>query len=135
MGAPREGAAWPPKRCGLYLHRFHRGDDESQLHNHPWRWAASLILAGGYREEVRGKDDVVRTRIVKPWRLNRIRSDTFHRVDLLEDDAWTLFLVGPKFSGWGFWDRDSREFWPWRTFINRLRDPSAFAREQSVGGE
>ena len=33
---------------GVYLHRFHRPDIDQHLHNHPWRWAASLILNGSY---------------------------------------------------------------------------------------
>jgi hypothetical protein len=130
FGSPQDGVIWGDKRWGLYLHRFHRGDDERELHNHPWRWALSLIIAGGYVEERRGADDVVRTRVVKPWRLNFIRANDFHRVDLVGEDAWTLFLVGHKFQDWGFWSRDTGEFWPWRVFINRLRDPAAFDREE-----
>lgn len=127
-GTPRDGIVWSPKTWGLYLHRFHRGDDEQELHNHPWRWAVSLILAGGYVEERRCDGGEVKTRIVRPGRLNVIRSDDFHRVELLDEDAWSLFLVGPKFQGWGFWNRTTGKFWPWREFITQLRDPTAFAR-------
>jgi len=127
-GAPREGTFWPNKTFGVYLHRFHRGDDELELHNHPWRWAVSLVLAGGYIEERRGPDDKVRIRFVRPGQLNLIRSKDFHRVDLIEKDAWTLFVVGPKFTGWGFWNRETGKYWPWRQFITQLRDPTMFAR-------
>jgi hypothetical protein len=121
-GSPKVGVVWPEAPLGLYLHRFHRGDDDQELHCHPWRWACSLILSGGYREErrVRGTDRV-ETRIVRPGSLNFIRSDDFHRVDLLEGEAWSLFLVGPKFTGWGFWNRDTGTFTPWREFIARKR--------------
>lgn len=129
-GAPREGACWPNKTWGLYLHRFHRSDDELELHNHPWRWAVSLVLVGGYFEERRLEDDTVKLRRIWPWTINIIRANDFHRVDLVESDAWTLFLVGPKSQGWGFWSRDSRKFWPWRVFISQLRDPTAFARDK-----
>ncbi|MGN6103684.1 MAG: hypothetical protein ACTHU0_01140, partial [Kofleriaceae bacterium] len=33
------------------LHRFHRPDVDQHLHNHPWKWAVSLILSGSYVEE------------------------------------------------------------------------------------
>lgn len=116
-GGPREGIVWPQRELGVYLHRFHRGDDDQELHNHPWKWAVSFILAGGYREERRTKDDRVETRVVLPGDVNVIRGDDFHRVDLLEEDAWSLFIAGPKASSWGFWDRFSKGFLPWREFI------------------
>lgn len=36
---------------GVYPHWFHRGDNDRELHCHPWEWSASLILWGGYREQ------------------------------------------------------------------------------------
>jgi len=128
LGAPREGAVWPNKALGVYLHHFHKGDDEPELHNHPWRLAVSLVLAGGYVEERREADDTVTTRVVRPGAVNVIRSTTFHRVELLDGrEAWTLFVVGPKFTGWGFWSRTSKEFTPWREFINARRTEAAHA--------
>lgn len=107
----------------LYLHKFHRSDDDVELHNHPWKWAVSLVLAGGYREERRevdvdGSYHVVE-RDVMPGNLNWIFHDTFHRVDLYERDAWTLFLVGPRIQDWGFWDRVTEEFTPWQFFVGK----------------
>ena len=131
-GALREGITWPTRRWGIYLHKFHRGDDERELHNHPWRWAVSLILSGGYIEERRhGRDYeyVVRVRRFRPGMINIIRSSDFHRVDLVGKEAWSLFLVGPKFSSWGFWCRNTGRFWPWRQFISELRDPTSSKRE------
>lgn len=119
-GQVREGAEWPNGPIALYLHRFHRSDEDLALHNHPWRWAVSLILTGGYSEERRIGNRVVR-RSVLPLTLNFISADDFHRVDLFEEDAWTLFLSGPKASSWGFWDRRTGEYVPWREFITRLR--------------
>lgn len=129
-GAMRAGALWPTRAFGLYLHKFHRGDDDMQLHNHPWRAAVSIILAGGYREERRVGDRVV-ARSVWPGSVNVILADDFHRVDLFERDAWSLFLAGPKFQGWGFWDRENGSFVPWREFITARRDPVSFARAES----
>lgn len=118
---------------GLYIHKFHRSDEDHALHNHPWQWAASLILAGGYREEKRvtlGTGDPrysepryasVEARIFRPGDINVLTSDTFHRVDLLDGEAWSIFLVGPRFSSWGFWDRESGAFMPWRAFLAKIR--------------
>ena len=109
-----------PPRWGLYLHRFHRGDKDRELHNHPWRWAVSLVLKGGYSEERRVQFmwdwEVVRRR-VRPWSLNFFTHRDFHRVDLDNGEAWTLFLVGPVVQTWGFWDRASNTFTPWKKFL------------------
>ena len=40
--------AWFP--FTVYLHRFERPDNDRHLHNHPWPWAVSLVLTGGYDE-------------------------------------------------------------------------------------
>jgi hypothetical protein len=116
-GNPRPGAAWPKGGAGIYLHRFHRGDSDPELHNHPWRWAVSLILAGGYREYLRTRGDDVASRDVKPGRVNAITADTFHRVELLDGECWSLFVAGPKVSGWGFWCSVTKRFTEWREFV------------------
>jgi hypothetical protein len=93
------------KGWGLYLHCFHQSDDAAQLHSHPWRWAISLVLKTGYVEDrtLRGSNGV-RRKPYRPGQLNFLRGSTFHRVDLDRGEAWTLFLVGPGESSWGFLD-------------------------------
>lgn len=120
-GQARPGILWPSGPIAVYLHRFHRGDEDKALHNHPWRWALSLVLTGGYSEERRVGGAFVVQHIVRPLSFNWIGHDDFHRVDLLEADCWTLFISGPKVSSWGFWDRHTGEFIPWREFITRKR--------------
>lgn len=105
----------------FYLHRFVASDPDRGLHDHPWSWAWSLVLAGWYLEERRGFDphpairrldelltafdgkprDVVRTPVVL---FNRLRGDTFHRVVVPDSvgEVWTLFAHGPKVKPWGF---------------------------------
>ena len=108
----------------LFLQHFQRSDDTHQLHNHPWRWGASVILRGGYIEE---------RRAACPWRYltlngvsrefyriasrhvrwyNFLQHATFHRVDLYAGETWTLFLAGPKIQDWGFWDRSTGKYTP-----------------------
>lgn len=100
------------------LHFFHRGDEDPQLHNHPWP-GRSLVLAGGYIEERRLPDGRIRKRTFQPGDSNEFEATTFHRVDLLrpEEGCWTLFTLGKKQQDWGFWDRRTGIYTPWRTFI------------------
>lgn len=125
-GSAREDIVWSKLPVNVYLHHFHRGDDDEALHNHPWSWSLSLILAGGYREEKRGRSRLgpsgdVYERVLLPFQVNLIRGDDFHRVELLEADAWSLFIAGPRASSWGFWDRHTDRFLPWRDYIARRR--------------
>lgn len=117
--------ALPAPPMALYLHQFHQSDDCGSLHNHPFAWSFSLILAGGYHEEITLGRRIVR-RTLHPFSLNYIRHDTHHRVDLLEHDAWTLFLAGPKVASWGFADRTTGAYTAWRDFLaaNRGVRPS-----------
>lgn len=81
-----------------YLHRFVASDPDRGLHDHPWGWSASLMLAGGYREIRRAA-----VRHLKPGRINFIRGTDFHRIILPANrDAWTLFIHGKRTKGWGF---------------------------------
>lgn len=114
---------WMPS---IYLHHFFTGDDEPELHNHPWGKSISLILLGGYSEERLERDDstrrptgTTRFKTYKPGMLNFIRKDDFHKVTLLEKDAWTLFIAGDREQDWGFYDRHTQEFFPWREHVVR----------------
>jgi hypothetical protein len=121
-GQPRPGIVWSDKPFSVLLHRFASSDDGDALHNHPWTWAFSIILAGGYEEERKVSwGNVVARKVVRPFSVNRIGQDDFHRVDLIEEDCWTLFVTGPKISSWSFWDRVTGEVVHWRTWIDRFR--------------
>lgn len=82
----------------VYLHRFVGSDPDRGLHDHPWAWAASIVLAGWYRE--------VRRRGLREVRwFNVLTGDTFHRVLLPAqlDETWTLFIVPARdVKEWGF---------------------------------
>lgn len=99
-GLPRDKE---PYRWSAFLHRIIRHDLDRHLHNHPWTWAVSLVLVGGYKEERLLKDGRVVTRLVKPWRLNFLGPGQYHRiVELQGDEVWTLFFGGRKINDWGF---------------------------------
>ncbi|MGD2119521.1 MAG: hypothetical protein PVG66_14260 [Chromatiales bacterium] len=96
-----------PGGGGVYIHRFIDSDPDRGLHDHPWKAAVSLILAGSYRElrliEQGGQQQVIE-RIMSAWRLNRLKGDDFHRI-VLHDEAtpvWTLFAHTGKYKDWGF---------------------------------
>ena len=111
----RKFVRWLPS---VYLHQFHESDEDQELHNHPWLWSLSIILAGSYREE-RLVGNSIKENILKPGMLNFIRSNDFHRVDLLSNNVWTLFISGPRLQecrekSWGFLNRYTKKFvyWP-----------------------
>jgi hypothetical protein len=108
--AEDEGSDLP---FAVFIHRFHRGDADRDLHNHPWDLSVAIVLAGGYREE-RG-DEV---RVVRPGTVNVIKADDFHRVDLLNPEmgSWSLFVAGRKTGGWGFRDRTTGTFIPYKNY-------------------
>jgi len=114
-------------RGRVAIHRFHRNDEDEELHNHPWR-GTSLILVGGYYEErmelhleKSGPYKILLPKVISkvfpPFSVVTLEPNTFHRVDLLEEDCWTIFFSGPVVQSWGFLDRDSLAFFPWREFI------------------
>jgi len=98
---------------GVYLHYFYVGDEDRQLHNHPWKYALSYILTGGYMEERRNNNSyAVETRDVKTGTFNFISADDFHRVIKKPGGkhVWTLFFTGFRNQDWGFWNRETQEF-------------------------
>lgn len=85
----------------FYLHQFVGSDPDRGLHDHPWPWAFSIILAGTYLEETRSGTHYVR------W-FNTLVGDSFHRVILKQRygrtlPVWTLFAHRAKrVKPWGF---------------------------------
>lgn len=104
------------KLVRVKIHQFHRGDEDQELHNHPWRWAVSLILRGRYVEQ-RGVPHGLRSKSYGPGDINIITEETFHRVTLATDEVWTLFITGPEVSSWFFLDPFTKQMWPWKEFI------------------
>jgi len=91
----------------VMIHRFVASDPDRGLHDHPWRWAAALLLAGSYDELVVPRIDAPKgerfRRRLGPLRVNWVRPRRFHRVLLAPgSDAWTLFVTGPRMKVWGF---------------------------------
>jgi hypothetical protein len=96
---------WWPLRWRLYLHCF-RQPDTSPPHDHPFSFV-SLILWGGYTEEVYARDSAApggwRCRLVRrrPGTGYRAPADYVHRIVRLHGRrCYTLMLKGPEVRGW-----------------------------------
>lgn len=106
----------------IYIHHFHRSDMDKGmhgyglLHNHPWPWAFSIVLVNGYIEERRTKSGNVIQRKVKPGTINFLTHNDYHRVDLIGNEAWSIFITGPRKLNmdWSFWDRVTNKYTPWK---------------------
>lgn len=99
----------------VMLHRIHRPDYDRDLHDHPWDWCASFILRGSYDEERLDEgcpDDAIATRFRRVKWFNWITADTWHRINQLHGNVWTLFVTGERVQAWGFrrWDGAARGF-------------------------
>lgn len=103
------GSKW--RGPSIYLHRFMLPDQDTALHNHPYRRAFSVVLSGHY-------DEIRKSNGASPfWRrvrwVNIIGPADYHRIDRLHGEVWTLFLTWPKSRGWGFWV-PGRGHVPWK---------------------
>lgn len=88
----------------FYLHRFLNGDGDEYLHDHPFKFSGSLVLAGFYHERsVRWLDmSDEKFRHLKPGKVNLIGPHKFHQILFSEPDTWTLFWHAKRVKRWGF---------------------------------
>jgi hypothetical protein len=133
----------------LKLHVFLRGDEDEELHDHPWSFW-TLVICGGYWEEV-PIEEAHRSRgfhLIGPSEpitkagpglrsaliLRRSGSLSFrpaqwkHAVRLDPGRACaTLVLTSPKSRDWGFWspltELGAWSFTPWRKFVDDRNHP------------
>lgn len=97
----------------FYLHRFVGSDPDRGVHDHPWAWARSIVLAGWYLEERRTGTRTVR------W-FNSLTGDTFHRIIKPEGmaDVWTLFYhKAGDVKPWGFMRQFSEGVAIWSEYL------------------
>lgn len=101
----------------LLLHHFHRGDEDKELHSHPWS-GTSLILAGGYREYRLARGEVREIRYVE-GDLVPLNKGLYHRVELLDKSCWTLLVHGPSSKTWDFLNVETGKKTPWKKFLKK----------------
>ena len=120
----------------VYLHKFHRGDWDDALHDHPWPFT-SLILAGGYWEWTAGSDGALSRRWYGPGRVLRRPAAWRHRVELRDGrPCWTLVFRGRKAKSWSFFctiaGRLTGREVPWRSYIDAIESGSLGCGEVSA---
>lgn len=109
-----EDKVTPAAPFAIFIHFFHRGDKDRDLHNHPWDTSVAVVLKGGYIEE---REDGFKTH--RPGSVNVIRKDDYHRVELLypKQGSWSLFIAGTNVGSWGFRDSRTGVHIPWREYL------------------
>lgn len=98
------------KKFSVCVHKFHRGDEDLDCHDHPFDFW-SLVLSGGYKEFAQDLSFVVRRFGSFCYRTSAHR----HRVELLTKSCWTLVVKRYVNREWGFWRGEV--FVPWRQYI------------------
>jgi hypothetical protein len=99
----------------IYLHHFHRSDDDKAIHDHPWR-NLSILLKGSYLEHMADGSVILRHPTLAFWRWPVRRPTDAHRVELIDGrKVWTLFITGRRVRTWGFWC--PRGWIPWTEFV------------------
>ncbi len=104
---------------GIYLHHIHRPDADPYPHDHPW-WFASLVLTGGYLEEVwpaARRRQVHGPRQRGRWSLRSLDRAAAHMICHIDGPLWTLVVTGPKRGDWGFWTPHG--FTSWQDYCTR----------------
>lgn len=124
------GQSWLTSFVGnVYLHEFCRSDTDRALHDHPYLFNASWLLAGDYTEHTFSSKPLKRAALPSTQAVVRERGDFVfrwggapHRIVLDERlsgpaHVWTLFFTGPRVREWGFWC--PKGWRPWHEFVTR----------------
>ena len=100
---------WVTKYFAIYLHKFHRSDDNSSLHDHPWNFITIPLWRGyndcTYAGKGAGSNPIYFNR-KRMWPLTiHYRPAThIHFVELIDNKvAWTLVIRFKYIRTWGFW--------------------------------
>ena len=98
----------------IFIHKIMKSDDDKDLHDHPWGFF-HLILSGGYWEELHVNGDM-NAGIEKVWRgpgyWNIVSTDHKHKIELGEEQPWTIFIPFKTKQNWGFWVKQTSQECP-----------------------
>lgn len=119
------------ERFALMLHKFHRSDEDRELHDHPWSFI-TLILTKGYwehREICQEHDGASALRPCLRCKLGTVRgikrywyprfsvlfrrAEWRHRVEIKNAPVYTLVLRLGRRREWGFWNK-AGQFTHWK---------------------
>lgn len=94
---------WRLLEAGRFMARVHHiltPDGTPFLHNHPFHYA-SLVLRGGYAEQVLQPDGTLRVVRRFPGHLVARRATTLHRIETVRPGGcWTLVLIWRVGGAW-----------------------------------
>lgn len=110
----------------IYLHQFHRSDDDRAHHDHPYLFNASFLLKGRYLEHViaKGGTDHIEGYSAGNFKLRLGPSP--HRIEILPNmPCVTLFFCGPRVRVWQF--HCPKRNVPWHQFVDD-RDSGAIGK-------
>lgn len=117
---------WITERFAIRLHHVLRSDTDRFLHDHPC-WNISIVLKGGYWEEMPLDEDVTKNVWLGPNEATRRKwrgpgsivfrpADARHRLVLpIGTSSWSIFIVGRKSQSWGFYTPAGKV--PWREYL------------------
>ena len=99
-------------RLGVYTHRIYRSDYARCEHDHPWSFL-TIILRGGYEEEIDGK-----TFVRKPGYIGWRRRGFKHRITrLLKGPALTLVIRFRDKGHWYFYNGRGEKPLHWQDYV------------------
>jgi hypothetical protein len=106
----------------IYLHCFHRSDDDRALHDHPWLFNASILVSGHYMEHTPGG------KFLRQAGEVHLRGPVAtHRIELIgKQRVVTLFITGPWIRPWGFYC--PKGWRHWKVFTSNTPGESTVGR-------
>ena len=100
------------------VNHFHRGDEDVELHSHPW-FGSSLIVFHGYTEFRLTKHNEIRVIRYVEGDIVPLNRGLYHRVSLEGPSCWTLLVHSPSETDWDFLDHKTGKKTPWREFVEQ----------------
>lgn len=83
------------------IHHIAQPDNDRHLHDHPWN-ARTIILNGGYIEEILLPDGTTQLCVRRTGYTGRIGFGMYHRIVSVEPFTVTLFITDNKQGEWGY---------------------------------
>lgn len=110
----------------IFLHRFHRSDEDRALHDHPWSFITCILWRGYYEHTVHCPCGDQACSFPEPRKKRKWPgmicyrpAEWRHRVELIDQKpAWTLVIRFRERRDWGFWEKTGWIKWNawWQKF-------------------
>lgn len=94
----------------VYLHKINEADAGLYPHDHPWNFC-SLVLRGGYREEIWPTERHFDLCTWQRWSFHKMALSSAHRIVLIESDTVTLVVTGKRQRRFRFWTPEGKIPW------------------------